>query len=581
MKYFISFFILVAITHVSYSQLGVEKLVSVGNTYAIKVQKDKCTDGKCKEGNTGTLLYKSYEDIKEFTGLFGPDQSFIKGLLKFHNGDEFDGTFRVVLPDHNGKYVDVYYDSGTFKKSGRYTYTARFVNEYPEGQIEINYDNGANYKGQIKKGYYDGYGVLKYSDGALYEGNWVEGYSQGKGKIVYKDGLTYEGDFIKDKREGHGILTNRNNPGYYFSGVFKNDNPNGLGKIVLNSGDTLVGEYNEGKRFGFFQKKGAAAKSVYQYFKKDSLIYDNLAKVGDVYCIGGDCKTGKGKLVLFSGDKYEGDVKDGVATGEGKIAYTNGVLYTGSFKNNMPNGTGKIVYTDAGYYEGNFINGKFEGKGSIHYPAGNIYEGDWVNGERTGIGTYNWPDGDKYVGGFNNNKLSGKGIFYYKNGNSYDGTFADGEYSGSGTFTFVSGDKYVSDEWNRFAFSKGRWVKKDGSTVEGILKDNNFLDAAALQNADLAQKQIKEKSSQTVYKTYIFSSECSSRGKTFNVISKVKADINKRSFDEIKYSATHLLSNNGWSASNFKYLGLEQDVHITGTLGRDYVISETFLAEFK
>jgi hypothetical protein len=490
MKYFLLLFF-TSLSLLCKAQLGVASPKYLDDTYKINIYKDKCTDGKCKNGGTGTLRFKTYGDLKEFTGVFTEDETFANGTLKFNNGDEYQGTFTTKPPEHDNKYSHptVHYNNGTFKKAGSYTYTSQFVNDYAEGNIEVKYENGAYYKGQVKAGLYDGEGMLKYADGTVYTGGWKEGYYWGKGKVEYTSGIIYEGDYIKNVRDGYGTFTDKTKPGYYLTGVFKKDYPNGLGKLVSPpSIDTLTGEFYNGHLNGFFQVKNNKEKIFYRYYRSDTIIHDNLSKYGDAYCMSGECKSGKGKLLLSDGEKYEGDVKDGTATGEGKILYSNGVVFTGSFKNNLPNGIGKKLYTDGGYYEGNWVNGKMEGKGLYHWPSGNNYEGDMADNDRTGVGTLTWADGDKYTGKWIHDKRTGRGIYYYKNGNTYDGDFNEGSLSGSGTYTYASGDKYVSDNWNAFAFTKGKWLKKDGSTVEGILKGGNFLDEVAQKNADFANK---------------------------------------------------------------------------------------------
>lgn len=83
------------------------------------------------------------------------------------------------------------------------------------------------------------------------------------------------------------------------------------------------------------------------------------------------------------------------------------------------------------------------------------------------------------------------------------------------------------------------------------------------------------------YKVYCFISTCSQGSKTFKVLSKVTADLNKHTVDEMKGEVLHRISNNGWMAQgNVEYAGLEADLRIAGKAGTDYAVSEIPLYDF-
>ena len=64
-------------------------------------------------------------------------------------------------------------------------------------------------------------------------------------------------------------------------------------------------------------------------------------------------------------------------------------------------------------------------------------------------------------------------------------------------------------------------------------------------------------------------------------MSKITADINKHSFDEIKNEAAHRISSNGWYAQgSMDYLGTADNINVEGKAGRDYAVSETALYDF-
>lgn len=512
MKKIISLILVVTLAGNAFAQSGLPSPPDLGDTYKINLYKDKCTDGKCKEGGTGTLRFKDYGDIKDFTGSFGEDGTFSKGLLRFNNGDVYEGTFKLIAPANKYAHPTVEYDSGTFTKKDKYKYTAKFLNNMPSGNTEVIFTSGANYKGSVKSGWYDGYGEMTFADGGYYKGNYKDGYYAGKGKIQYKTGLVYEGDWVKDKRDGKGVFTNVNEPGYYFSGPFKDNYPNGQGKILrTGSPDTMYGEFYNGYQTGFFEKRGE-----YQFYKTDTLLYDHLTKVAKGYCISGNCVSGTGKMLLEDGALYEGDVKNGMAEGKGKTIFKSGIVYTGNYAGSEMSGKGKMLWTDGSSYDGDWAAGKRTGKGIYKWVSGSVYEGDWVNGNREGKGRlvlndsssydgswkndtkdgkgkYIWGEGewknDSYNGDWENDARTGKGVYHSNNGNKYEGGFYKGQYAGAGTFTYASGGSYTSNNWDSFSFTSGTYKKSaDAQPEDGMLKDNRFLNAAAQAAAAYADK---------------------------------------------------------------------------------------------
>lgn len=53
----------------------------------------------------------------------------------------------------------------------------------------------------------EGYGVVKYGDGARFEGEFHNGRPNGLGKLLLENGDTYEGQWLDDQCSGYGCLT--------------------------------------------------------------------------------------------------------------------------------------------------------------------------------------------------------------------------------------------------------------------------------------------------------------------------------------------------------------------------------------
>gem|GEM_PF-1600329 len=515
MKQLIALLSFALLTVTGNAQQGIGAPIAPGDTYKIKLYRDDCKNGRCKEGGTGTLTFKSYSELKEYTGTFGEESAFVNGLLTFSNGDTYEGSFKT---SRENKYASltIDYDSGTYTKKNEYRYAARFVNGKPEGQTVVTFNNGAEFRCGLKKGLLDGACSLRYSDGGTYKGEYKDGYPHGKGVIHYANGLVYEGGWVAGKRTGFGSFTDKNQPGYYLAGAFSDDYPNGPGKVVLSGApDTLIGTFANGHKNGFFEKKAPGGKSSYYYYKFDTVIYANLVKLpDDRYCLNGNCATGKGRIVEAGGVIYEGDVKNGRAEGTGTKTLAPGVVYTGSFSNNAMHGKGRITWPDGSWYEGDWVKDLRTGKGIYHWADNSAYDGEFLNNERSGQGKFTDANGNTYSGGWLNNKYNGRGTFTWVNANGkpdvyegewkagnrtgkgvftaanglrYEGDFVDGAYSGTGKLITSTGDIYESTAWSGNSFSAGTFTQKGGTAVAGIMKDNRFLDAAAQQADEQAR----------------------------------------------------------------------------------------------
>ena len=69
-----------------------------------------------------------------------------------------------------------------------------------------------------------------------------------------------------------------------------------------------------------------------------------------------------------------------------ELKYNNGNRYIGQVVNGLREGKGIYYFNDGDRYEGDFKNDKFEGKGIYYYISGSRYEGDWRNECKEGKG---------------------------------------------------------------------------------------------------------------------------------------------------------------------------------------------------
>ena len=110
--------------------------------------------------------------------------------------------------------------------------------------------------------------------------------------------------------------------------------------------------------------------------------------------------------------------------------YFSGERYEGELKNGKREGRGVFYFKDRSRYEGDWKNGVKEGKGIIYFNSGSRYEGDCINDFMEGKGIFFYNNGDRYEGDFKNDKREGKGIYYYSNGNREIGDYKNDQRIG-------------------------------------------------------------------------------------------------------------------------------------------------------
>jgi hypothetical protein len=157
------------------------------------------------------------------------------GVLKFNNGDRYEGVFK------DSKFSG----AGIYKYANGDIYQGQFVNGLCEGNGTLTRVNGTKKEGTWKAGvffkYYrtdcisgncgDGYGVAKISDlnfysennsYSTYEGYFVDGLYSGQGKYSFSNGDIYTGSFLNGKKHGKGTYYDKSS-GVTKTGTWVND----------------------------------------------------------------------------------------------------------------------------------------------------------------------------------------------------------------------------------------------------------------------------------------------------------------------------------------------------------------------
>lgn len=170
----------------------------------------------------------------------------------------------------------------------------------------------------------------------------------------------------------------------------------------------------------------------------------------------------------------------GIATSSNKIetialSYTNGDKFEGEIKNGIREGFGTYYYHNGDKYEGMWLKGKKHGMGTLYYKEGNLFVGQWKNSEKEGNGTLYLKNGEKYHGEFKSGKRSGKGILTSPDNNKYIGYFKDNKKHGVGIIHYNKG-KIAIEEW-----------------IDGILISSKILSNSELETIKRCVYKIIEK----------------------------------------------------------------------------------------
>lgn len=318
--------------------------------------------------------------------------------------------------------------------------------------LQINYSDGSNYRGQVKKdSIREGSGVYYFANGDFYFGEWANNKINGKGVYYFQDGEYYEGRFVDFQRHGGGIYQYKN--GNRYEGEWKNDKKSGFGLFIYNNFPNKDHEnysqykYNDGNN---------EAASTFNHETYEGEWLD-------------DEKHGEGIYNFANGDKFVGRWNKGKKAGKGMVLFADKSIFEGEWHENFANGYGVLKYNNGDVFEGNYLDGLKQGGGIYNHigDGGSKYAGDWQDDERTGKGVYYYSNGDKYTGSFSNGKRSGQGEYQYLNGDLYVGGWLEDKKHGYGEFKFKKGGYYQGFWKENLMDGKGFMMYCNGDNYEG------------------------------------------------------------------------------------------------------------------
>jgi hypothetical protein len=394
------------------------------NTY-----KSECLSGDCDNGY-GTY---TWENGEKFEGYWKNNKRNGQGTNNYGNGDQYTGNW---LDDQQNGY-------GTYKYSNGDVYVGDWKLHKKDGYGTYTFKNGEKYIGEWKDNRYNGQGTFYYADGTTKSGGWVNDVFTGKRSA---NTTKTTGCISGNCDNGYGVYVF--DDGERYEGYWKNNKRNGQGTNNFANGGTYTGEWRDDLKHGYgtYTYPASSEYDNYQGFWTD------------------DKMNGRGVLVYRNKQKYEGTFKDFVFEGEGTMYFPGGKVqagiwrnqeYAGKSENNYGcisgdcnNGYGTYAFESGDKFQGNFKNGAYQGEGTYYFANGDKYVGQYWENKRNGKGTYTFStDGRKYIGDWKDDLYEGTGTMYYSNGTIQAGTWKNGSFVGeSGTNNKMPSISWISPE---------------------------------------------------------------------------------------------------------------------------------------
>jgi len=192
------------------------------------------------------------------------------------------------------------------------SYIGEFRDDEFHGQGTFTYANGNKYVGEFKNSIFNGQGTFVLLTGDRYSGEFRDDEFHGQGTFTYANGSKYVGEFWHDEFHGQGTMTFAD--GSKYVGEFWHDEFHGQGTMTFADGDTYTGEWCDGEMYGF----GTSVQSMGR-------------------------TTVSGDFVP-TGEKYIGEMLNGMGHGDGIYHYANGDKYIGTWRHGeVVAGQGKII----------------------------------------------------------------------------------------------------------------------------------------------------------------------------------------------------------------------------------------------
>lgn len=323
-----------------------------------------------------------------------------------------------------------------------------------------------------------------------YYGTTVRGLRDGVGMLVEGE-YEYVGEFKAGLKHGYG---KRIGPEGIHEGVWEKDVINGIGVEIQNSGQKIIGEWQQDQLHGTAQitdddftelsgfKNGEKDGQCIITYKGEEMARGHYKK---------SLKHGWWREYTSEGTftgLYAKDIKSGYGT-----LNSQNFKYRGNWANGKKHGFG-IHTQDQFKYEGDFKANKFEGVGRIseRSTSGSIkYIGHFEDHLKAGIGKLDDHQGC-YLGGFDKDLRAGLGYIRTSQDTSYLGYWINDLKEGLGIL--ISGKKVVKAQWKNDKIDGYCFTIVPGQRqLFEVYKNGQFLDDADPDELDAFLESIEDK----------------------------------------------------------------------------------------
>lgn len=134
-----------------------------------------------------------------------------------------------------------------------------------------------------------------------------------------------------------------------------------------------------------------------------------------------DVRHGTGVCRFANGAIYKGEWREGRPFGQGILYSLPNEIIEGRFEGwKVQDGIVKVLFANGEFYEGTMKENQRELTGVMHYANGDIYEGEWFKDKRGGKrGKITQPDGTKLTAMFIKDQADGSAEYEDREGNVF------------------------------------------------------------------------------------------------------------------------------------------------------------------